>query len=169
MSHMEALEKFISSGRLYGMIIEDDAQIVDVSNAQFEISVLLDFLSSEYTADVPIYIELSESFSYEAMRATNLLNVRTDSFLTEVSVRNRVYQPLKPFPNTTCAYLLNTEMAKAMLKDLRFSLQSKRYRTLPVDWVYLKYFMKTKRENVVNLHVVPGVFKQGSIHNISKN
>lgn len=167
-SHIVALNEFLNSGMTYGVVLEDDVQFPNIDLAQKEIGSLIEFISKSVNNNRPLYVEMSDSFSFEQMKATNLINLDPENIKASLSANNKVYETRKPFPNTTCSYLLNSEMAKSLLEDLKKTWRGKRYRTLPIDWMYLRHFMNSHDKKITNLHVVPGIFKQGSIYATAK-
>jgi GR25 family glycosyltransferase involved in LPS biosynthesis len=167
-SHIEALTEFIKSGIPYGIVLEDDVQIANLNLVEMEIRKLIEFISGSVDFRRSIYVEMSESFTFEQMNAKNLIDLDPNNSRVSLSPTNSVYETKKPFPNTTCSYLLNSEMAKSLLMELNRTWRGRRYRTLPIDWMYLKYFMNLNKNSITNFHVVPGIFKQGSIHAMVK-
>jgi hypothetical protein len=146
--HIRAWGKFVDTDASYLIVFEDDVMFKDDSIEK--LNNLLKTLSGN-NLNKACYVDLAGGYQ--------IADLLVDSL--EES-RNRLYRRFrKPITNTTCAYLINRQLAAIFLEILT---QKPWLRLIGADWLINTLFIEMERRgiNADCLHFEPTIFKHGT-------
>lgn len=123
-SHISLLQRGIASGAPWIVILEDDADCVDVADCAAGIAGL-----TSSAPDSVAYVNLSESFDLDELDVQPLLHASGSSW--QGSVQRSILSADKPITNTVCAIAYRRDFARDLLAE--FERQGS-FPVLPIDW-----------------------------------
>jgi len=157
LAHVKLLKAAYQSGASWAMIVEDDAQLDDVESFT---SHLKTFIESQASSTTPLYLNLSDSFSYESLGLSSRLRP-TGSWSPNAALLSAD----RPLTNTACAILYRYEFIDILLPAL---LQIPTSPVLPIDWklnaALLDLYCRGDVKSDDCWFVSPGPIVQGSMH-----
>ena len=162
------LNDFLSSGKIFGLIFEDDAFFETSSELINEIFKLLKHAASLNIKS--FFIDISDSFTFEELGVEHLVETNVHEEKFETFFGSTIRKASVPFSNTTCAVIYNREMALHLHKGVR-NLSTKRgKRITPMDWSFNLVLMDMAKANIPLqcFHLDPGMFTQSSLKHINQ-
>jgi hypothetical protein len=143
--HIGAWVKFVKNNSDYLIVLEDDVLLK--VGTQKQIHGFLSFLQRQ--SQGPLYIDIAGGLSVESLGISRLIKSNLNGQLNFY----------KPVTNTAAGYVLNAELAKHFLGELK---KTPKYKKLPIDWLMNSIFMKSKPGQIECIHYNPSIFIHGS-------
>jgi len=162
LAHLNLMKQALDSGVEWVLIVEDDAQSVDIQNLAANLANFIKRYSGQIQ---PSYLNLSKSFSDERLNTQRLLSRVTKWGLSDNQTL-QVYASDRPFTNTVCAILYRRDF----LLELSTRLSAIPLRpVLPIDWKLNKAILTMVEQGSLGSGdcwtVEPGPIIQGSMIN----
>jgi hypothetical protein len=151
--HIRTWDYCIEHSADWLLVMEDDALFTNETVTQ-----LILIITTLCEERIPTYVDLAGGFNLQALQVDALIDKNNERIITFK----------KPITNTTCAYMMNINLAMELKKLITFKPN---YRLIASDWLLNKCFIDLtyNNTNVKCIHFFPPIMIHGSMYGMHQS